>query len=334
MPSSSPSDRNSPLGGNSTGSELSPLGGGQWREIKPANLKRRHVSHREGSSAETETTADVDADVLSQPVVSEPAATGAPSPPKVIRLERRQELEHRIKGNPTDLDAFMELGRIYRAEDRPADARRVFQQAIQVFPEERQLQWEHEEAVLARSLQQLREVVDVAKRLDTIESERELKRCQDDWACRRMDVCRARLARDPSLSHLRVVLAEAMYDAGLYEGGIEELRGVLDDPELSSAAHLIQSRCLLEMGKDIEAMASLRATALRRSVTAPVRTRVAALRLLCETAERLGLTLTLAQYRHHLQKAEHELAETASRTGRAASQAASPSSQNEEQIKP
>jgi tetratricopeptide (TPR) repeat protein len=226
----------------------------------------------------------------------------------VLRLERRQELEHHLRGSPTDLDAFMELGRIYRAEDRPADSRRVFQQALQVFPDDQQLLWEYEEAVLARSMQQLREVTEVAKRLDTIEGDRELKRCQDDWACRRMDVCRARLARDPSLIYLRIVLAEAMYDASLYEGAIEELQPTLQHDELSPAAYLIQGRCQLEMGKELEAMASLRAAALRRSVPAPLRTRVIALRLLCDTAERLGVSLTLAQYQQHLQKAEQELA--------------------------
>ena len=55
-------------------------------------------------------------------------------------------------------------------------------------------------------------------------------------------------------------------------------------------------------------MTSLRACALRRSVVAPVRTRIIALRLLCETAERLGVGLTLAHYRQHLQQAESELA--------------------------
>ncbi len=129
--------------------------GGHWKEVKPEELKRRD-----------------DAQILSAPVLSGPAesekieseghaVTGSqesgdrsgPSagPPKVVRLERRQELEHRLKGSPTDLDAFMELGRIYRAEQRPADARRVFQQALQVFPDDQQLLWEYEEAVLARS---------------------------------------------------------------------------------------------------------------------------------------------------------------------------------------
>lgn len=267
-------------------SDLNPMEGGLWRPVRPDELLRKSVP---------------------PPTTLDTEPTPEPKAPKV-RLERRQELEHHLKQSPTDLDAFMELGRIYRADNRPMEARRVFQQAIQIFPEEQELLWEYEEAILARSLQQLREVTDLAQRLDTLETERELKRCQDDWACRRIDICRARLNRDPSMVHLRVALAEAMYDAGMYEGATDELEPILENEELSAPAHLIRGRCLLAMSKDVEAMASLRAASLRRSIVPPIKTRVLALRLLCETAERMGVTLTLGIYREHLQLAEQELA--------------------------
>ena len=126
-------------------------------------------------------------------------------------MERRQELEQRLKASPTDRDAYLELAAIYRSEDRPQDAKRTLQQAIQIFPDDEKLLWELEEATLARSLQQFREVSDLASRLKTSEADRELKRSRHDWACRRIDVCRARLKRDPSKRQLRVVLGEAMY---------------------------------------------------------------------------------------------------------------------------
>lgn len=264
------------------------MDGGRWRPVRPDELLRKSAPP--------------------PPVELETVPKKAEPKPK-LRLERRQELEHHLKESPTDLQAFFELGRIYRHENRPMDARRIYQQAIQVFPEEKQLIWEYEESVLARSLQQLREVTELAKKLNTAETDRELKRSKNDWACRRMDVCLARLGRDPSLVHLRVALGEAMYDAGMYEGSIDELDFVLENDDLSPAAYLIRARCLLAMGKDVEAMASLRAAALRRSVVAPVRTRIIALRLLCDTAERLGVGLTLSHYRQHLQHAEQELAE-------------------------
>ncbi|MFK8112324.1 MAG: tetratricopeptide repeat protein [Rubripirellula sp.] len=274
---------------HANGSDINPMEGGVWRPVRPDELLRKSVPESQ----------DLDD--------AEPEVEASHKPPK-LRLERRQELEHHLKQSPTDLEAFMELGRIYRADNRPIDAKRVFQQAIQIFPEEQELLWEYEEAILSRSLQQLREVTDLVQRLDTVESERELKRCQDDWACRRMEICRARLTRDPSLVHLRVALGEALYDAGMYEAAIDQLEPILENEELSSAAYLISGRCLLAMSKDVEAMAALRAASLRRSVVAPVKTRVLALRLLCETAERMGLALTLTNYREHLHLAEQELA--------------------------
>ena len=56
-------------------------------------------------------------------------------------------------------------------------------------------------------------------------------------------------------------------------------------------------------------MVALRAVALRRAVVAPLKTRIVALKLLCETAEKVGVTLTLAKYQQHLSQAEGELAQ-------------------------
>ncbi len=267
--------------GGETDSESNPMEGGRWRPVRPEELLRKN-----------------------QPTKENPPDQ---DPPKV-RLERRQELEQHLRASPTDLDGYMELAAIYRAEERPIEARRILQQAMQIFPEEMDLLWEFEEATLARSRQQLREVTELAQRLDTLETERELKRSRNDWACRRMDVCHARLKRDPSLLHLNVVLAEAMYDAELYEPAIDQLDDVLNNDELSPHAYLVRGRCLLALGQDLEAMASLRAASIRRAVVAPLKIRIAALRLLCETAERLGVELTLKNYRQYLLRAEKELA--------------------------
>jgi tetratricopeptide (TPR) repeat protein len=255
--------------------------GGRWRPVRPEELLRKSVAA---------------------------AAVEVEDKPQV-QLQRRQELEQHLRSSPTDLDGYMELAAIYRSEDRPIEARKILQQAIQIFPEDEALLWEFEEATLARSRQQLREVTELAQRLDTLETERELKRSQNDWACRRMDVCRARLKRDPSLVHLKVVLAEAMLDAGLYEPAIDELNEVLDNDELSPHAYLLRGRCLLALGRDVDAMSSLRAVAMRRAVPAPLKTKIVALRLLCDAAERLGVELTLKKYRQHLASAEHDLAQ-------------------------
>lgn len=276
----------SPAGDADSHSELSPMDGGRWRPVKPEELLRRNPV--------------VDQDQLLDP---SPASVA----PKV-RLERRQELEHHLKQRPADLEPYLELGRIYREENRPADSRRILQQALEIFPDDEGLKWELEEAILARSLQQLREVSELAERLDTVETEHELERCKADWAARRMEVCHARLKRDPSKRHLRVSLAEALYDAGEYREALSAIEEVIEDDELSPVAFLLRGRCLLELGKDVEAMSALRAAALRRAVVAPLAVRVLALRLLCDTAERLVVPLTLEKYRRHLSACEQELA--------------------------
>ncbi|WP_419189249.1 tetratricopeptide repeat protein [Stieleria marina] len=228
--------------------------------------------------------------------------------PAALNIERRQELEVHLRTSPTDLDGFLELGAIYRAEDRPAEARRILEQARKIFPDDMKVLWEFEEATLARSLQQLREVADLDQRLCTSETERELQRSQTDWASRRIEVCKARLKRNPSLVHLRIVLAEALYDAEMYEKSLNAVKPLLSSDEHSPYGYLIGGRCLLELKRDVEAMAAFRAASLRRSVISPPRTKVAALKLLCETAERLGVELTQNRYREALQIAEQQLA--------------------------
>ncbi len=264
-------------------SELGPMEGGQWRPVRPEELLRKNQTD----------------DELPQE---------APRPK--VTLQRRQELEQRLKSSPTDRDAYLELANIYRSENRPLDAKRILQQAVQMFLEDEKLLWELEEATLARSLQQFREVNELAGRLKTPEADRELKRSQNDWACRRIDVCRARLKRDPAKTQLRLVLGEAMLEAEMYQESLDELNGAIEVDEFSPQAHLIRGRCLLAMGKDLEAMAELRAAALRRAVPAPLPIKITALKLLCDTAERLGIHLTLQRYRQQLQQAEEELQRT------------------------
>jgi thioredoxin-like negative regulator of GroEL len=234
-------------------------------------------------------------------------ATAALTAVPRVELNRRQQLEQRWKSTPSDLDVCMELAQIYRAENRPTDAWRILQQAIEIYPHQADLRWEYEEAILARSLLQLREVTELAHRMKSAETERELKRCQQDWALRRIEICRARLNRDASQMHLRIVLSEGLRDAGSHREAIEELEPVLARDDFSPTGYLIRGQCLLALDRPLDALASLRAAALRRSVVAPVRLRIVALRLMCDTAQRLGIALTLQRYQQLLQLAEQEL---------------------------
>ncbi len=221
---------------------------------------------------------------------------------------RRQELEKLVREHAVEIDLYLELAAIHRVEDRPLEARRLLQQALQLNKEDPRVLWEFEEATLARSLQQYREVSDLAERLHTPEVDRELKRAEADWANRRLEVCRARLARDPAKHQLRLVIAEALYDLGMYQEACDEVQPCLDFDAYSPSAHLICGKCLADMGRDLEALAAYRAVAMRRAVPAPARVRATAMKAAVDIARRLNLELSVERYQHALEAAEHDIA--------------------------
>ncbi|KLU07626.1 hypothetical protein RISK_000303 [Rhodopirellula islandica] len=214
---------------------------------------------------------------------------------------RRQQLEHHLKTCPTDREGYLELATIYREEHRPLQAAKVLRQAHELFPDDMSMLWELEEAQLARSVQQLVEVRDLATRLGNSSADHELDRATTDWANCRLKVCRARLARDPSLTYLHMVLGEALYDLERYEEAMEELEPLVDSETHSPGAYLLMGRCQLLLSQDMAAMKSLRQASIRRAVVGPAKTRSAALRLLIDLAERHGLHASLQFYQQSLQ---------------------------------
>ncbi|MCM2373434.1 tetratricopeptide repeat protein [Aporhodopirellula aestuarii] len=235
--------------------------------------------------SESASTAD---DSPGKPVVEN--ATEAPGP------NRRQELEHRLREARTDRDAYLELGAIYRAENRPMNAAKILKQGHEVFPDDATMLWEYEEAQLARSIQQLTEMQAIVAKMKSPLADQDLERSTADWANCRIKVCRARLSRDPSLEHLRLVLGEALHDLEKHAEAIEELKPLMNSDTHSSSAALLTGRCHLILGRDVEAMRWLRMASLRRSVTSPLKVRAAALKLLIDLADRHGLTATLEHY--------------------------------------
>ncbi len=258
---------------------LSPLEGGRWRPVRPDELLKRDVSQRDASP----------------PV----------EPPKVP-LERRQELERFIRNRPADMDAYLELAAIYRSQGRTVESTRVLKIANEIEPSHTEVLWQLEESALARALQQLKDVRDVATRVNTAEAHRELERAQTDWACRRADVCRARIARDPQSEHLRVVLAEALRDLGEYREACEILSTVLDNDAEAPIAYLILGHCYHALGEELAALSAWRHAALRRAVPAPAKVRLTAMKAATELAQRLGLQHSLPLYQHAWKQAEQE----------------------------
>ena len=261
---------------------LSPLEGGRWRPVRPDELIRREVTNPPDWENQD----------------------GNPDAQHRVTLQRRQELEHKQKSNPTDLDGFLELADIYRAEERPLEAKRLLTQAAEIFPEDLNIRFQLEEAILARSLQQFREVSELATRLQSAEAERELERSRSDWAFRRMEVCRARLERDPNQTQIRLSLVEAMFDAEMFEDAFSDAHSLLEKDAYAPQAHFLRAKCLIALGKEVEAMKELRAIAMRRAVVAPLPLKTASLEMLCELADKYALDATGTQYREMLKRLE------------------------------
>jgi len=219
---------------------------------------------------------------------------------------RRQQLEQKLREHACDVELYLELAAIHRNEDRPLEAKRVLHEALQVSKDDARVLWQYEEAVLARSMQQLREVSDLAARLNTPEVQRELHRSQTDWANRRLDVCRARLKRDPDKHAFRMIVAEALIDLEMYAEAAEELLPCFEVDSLAPQARLLQGKCLSATGDLLGALAAYRAAALRRTVVAPAKIRVAALAAATDIARQLALPQSVQRYSHALQTAEQD----------------------------
>jgi len=229
-----------------------------------------------------------------------------PAPPKV-NLQRQQELERYLKPKPADVEAYLELAEIYRRAVRPIEARRTLKKGLEIHPDEPQLIWQLEEANLAQSIYQLREVTELARRLGTGEAQRELERAIIDWAARRVEVCEARLKRDPANLQLRVLLSEALKDMGRFEEAIEEADVASESDALAPTAHLIRGQCFQALNEMRKALQAYRAAAFRRAVPAPPRIRCLAMRAAMELAETLGLPQSYARYERSYKIATAEL---------------------------
>lgn len=213
---------------------------------------------------------------------------------------RRQSLERRLKDARTDREAYFELATIYRSEGRSMQASKILKQGCEVFPDDLDLLWEYEESQLARSIQQLMEVREMAAKAKNAAFDKDVERCSTDWAHCRVKVCRARLARNLEMQHLRLVLGEALYDLDKPADAINELDPLMQNDNHSSAAAYWIGKCHLVSGSDIEAMHWFRIASLRRSVTSPPKVQMAALKILVDLADRHGVAATHELYKSTL----------------------------------
>lgn len=213
-----------------------------------------------------------------------------------VSVERQQALQHSIRDSSADASPYLELARIFRALNKPYEAQQVLEKAVKVISDDAQLQWELEEAQLARSLQRLVEVRDLHNRHPTPVEAANLENAQTEWANRRKQVCSKRLQRDPTQVGLCVVLAEALSELNQHQEAIAALGPALDDPEHGARANLKRGQCQQATGDDLGALKSFRAAALRRSIKPQATIKLTALRHAADLAIRLGLHATCKRY--------------------------------------
>jgi tetratricopeptide (TPR) repeat protein len=220
---------------------------------------------------------------------------------KVTR-RRQQELEQEIRHAPADVNIYLELARIYRTQQRHVDAVRVLERGSQHLADDVQLKWELEESQLARSLQRLTTAREVALQRPTEEHQLDLNRARTEWAVRRVEVCRARLSREPSQAKLQVILAEGLRDLGQFDEALREVEPATSSEEDAPAAHWVRGQCLLVLGRPLEALSAWRAASLRRSNPAPSEIRSRALRAATNLALQHGFYASAQRYLDELAK--------------------------------
>jgi tetratricopeptide (TPR) repeat protein len=220
---------------------------------------------------------------------------------RVVR-RRQQELELLLRQAPADSSAYLELAQIYREQDRHHDATQVLERALSHLPDEMELRWQLEEALMARALQRLKSASEVELMQPNEQNREDVERARINWANCRRNVCQSRLNRNPGQANLHVVLAEALKDLGEYEEAIRETDSVLSSPEDSPQAYLIRGQCFQALGRPLDALSAWRSAGLRRAVPAPEGIQVAALQAAANTALQQGLYASGKRYLQELRR--------------------------------
>ena len=220
--------------------------------------------------------------------------TQIPSGP--IRLERFQQLEQILRNHPANPQPYLELSRIYLADQRWNDAKRILDRAAEQFADEEEVQHLREDAQLARSLQLVHEAEKEYQAEPTILTQEAVARAKVELNAVREKVCRARLARHPEQVELLVPLGTALRELGKFDDAIEVFRQAISTPELRADAALQLGELFAQQKKIPEALAEYRRAALFRVPAPTTDVQLKALRAAAELAEKFKLVDSARRY--------------------------------------
>lgn len=213
-----------------------------------------------------------------------------------VSLHRFQELEQHLRNAPADAEAYIELSEIYIQQGRIVDAKRVLDRGIENLPDDNNIRFHWEEAQLARSRQLLDAAEKVLAETKSPEAAEHKERCLIDLANLRVNVCQARLTRDPTQVDLLLPMASSLRQLGRHDEGVAALQKAVVIPELRARAALQLGMAMQQMGKPLEALAAYRRAALFRAPQPPTNVRDRALELAAELAEQYGLIESARRY--------------------------------------
>ena len=213
-----------------------------------------------------------------------------------IRLERFQQLEQILRNNPVNPSPYLELSRIYLADQRWNDAKRILDRAAEQFPEVEEILHLREDAQLARSLKLVQEAEKEYQAEPTILTQEAIARAKVELNAVREKVCRARLARGPEQVELLIPLGSALRELGKFDEAIEALSQATGEPELRADAALQLGDLYAQQRKIPAALAEYRRAALFRVPAPALEIQQKALRAAADLAERYKLLDSARRY--------------------------------------
>jgi tetratricopeptide (TPR) repeat protein len=241
--------------------------------------------------------ADVEALLLRSP--SEEAR---PSRPTAIPLNRCQELEQSIKHAPANVDAYLELGRIYLDQQRWGDAKRVLDAGVQYCNECEPLLLMREDLTLLMASHMVDEAKLRSAQRPTAENRYDLEQAEINMANERIRVCSHRFGRRPTEKEILIPWAIALRQLGRHDEAVDLLQRAAEEPALRARASLQLGMCLQFLARPLEALAALRKASLFRSPPPDPAIRMRALELATAIAEENSLIDSAIYYSVELVK--------------------------------
>jgi tetratricopeptide (TPR) repeat protein len=235
-------------------------------------------------------------------LVRTPAEDVRPSKPAPIPLKRFQELEQAIKHAPANVEAYLELGRIYLEQERWNDAKRVLDAGVQFCNENEPLLLLREDLTLLLASQLVEEAKARCAQKPTAENRYELEQAEINMANERIRICSHRFARRPDEKELLVPWAIALRQLARHDEAVDLLTQAAQVPALRARASLQLGMCFQFLARPLEALAAFRKAALFRSPPPDPAIRVRALELASSIAEENSLFDSAIYYAEQLAK--------------------------------